>query len=336
MMASLTSTALISTTGTRWVGVASRGDRGAEIDGKPLAPRRERHPYRIVGVVSVLVLGLVLVLSLASCSRYDAAGGNSFAATATAPALPMMAAATENLRMPPRNDSLAYEHEVTVALSKELLSPRIQALQNSCTSAKEFTCTLLDVTAGSWEKVPSGTVRLRLSPPGVEPMIALAGQGGEVTTRRTHSEDLAEPVADTERELAQLTTHRDRLQELMKAKDIKIDSLITVSRELAQVQSQLDGLATQKANLRRRIDTELLTITLKLPDYAVAGARTPVVDAFRSFGADFKEAIANVIRFFAMALPWLVVIVPALVLLRLFWRWTSRWIARREARGTAP
>jgi len=239
-------------------------------------------------------------------------------------------------RSPAASDTLAYEHDVTVTLSKESLPTRIQELQTACASAKDFTCTLLDVSTGAWERVPSGNVRLRLSPPGVEPMITLAAKGGEVTTRRTHAEDLAEPVADTERELAQLTTHRDRLQELMKSKDIKIDSLITVSRELASVQSRLDAVATQKAGLRRRIDTELLTINLKVPDYLLGSERTPVADAFRSFGSDFKQAIADVVGFVALGLPWLIVILPALVLLRLFWRWISRWIARREARPAAP
>jgi hypothetical protein len=284
-----------------------------------------------------LVFCALSALSVASCSRYDTAGGSSAAGVAAR----LMAIAPAEAPMPnterarQRNESLAYEHSVTVALSKELLPTRIQELQAACASAKDFSCTLLDVTTGAWEKVPNGSVRLRLSPPGVDPMIALASKGGEIISRRTHAEDLAEPVADTERELAQLTTHRDRLQELMKAKDIKIDSLITVSRELAEVQARLDAVATQKAGLRRRIDTELLSIDLRLPDYAAATEQTPVLDAFRSFGSNFKEAIANVISFLALALPWIVLVVPALILLRLFWRWISRWIARREARAAA-
>lgn len=286
-------------------------------------------------VAGKLLLGAICTLGVVACSQYDEPGraGSSVGAAA-----PLMAAMETNVAQSPkepqrqRSDTLAYEHEVTVALPKELLPTRIQELQAACTSAKDFTCTLLDVSSGSWEKVPSGNLRLRLSPSGVEPMIALAAKGGEITTRRTHAEDLAEPVADTERELAQLTTHRDRLQELMKSKDIKIDSLITVSRELANVQSRLDAVATQKAGLRRRIDTELLTINLQLPTYAAARQQTPVLDAFRSFGANFKGAVASVVAFLAMALPWLVLILPALVLLRLFWRWISRWIARRETR----
>jgi hypothetical protein len=36
-----------------------------------------------------------------------------------------------------------------------------------------------------------------------------------------------------------------------------------------------------------------------------------------------------VIRFFAVLVPWLVVILPGLFLLRLFWQWIGRKLARR-------
>ena len=31
--------------------------------------------------------------------------------------------------------------------------------------------------------------------------------------------------------------------------------------------------------------------------------------------------------------PWLVIILPGIVLLRLFWRWITRWLVRRERPG---
>jgi hypothetical protein len=39
-----------------------------------------------------------------------------------------------------------------------------------------------------------------------------------------------------------------------------------------------------------------------------------------------------VIRFTAMLVPWLVIIIPGIVLLRIFWRSITRWLARREIR----
>ena len=166
-----------------------------------------------------------------------------------------------------------------------------------------------------------------------DPIIGLAGKDGKMAARNTRAEDLAQPVADTERELGLMTVHRDRLAEFMKSKELKVEQLITVSRELATVQAQIEALSTTHANLRRRIDTELLTISLSLPRQDYAAEQSPVLDAFRSFGTDFKQAIAQVIGFVAVLLPWLVIIVPGLILLRMLWRWIGRWVSRRERRA---
>jgi len=228
--------------------------------------------------------------------------------------------------------TLAYEHNVSIELPKSILPARVQAVQSACLSNQALKCTPLDISISTDEAVPSGRIVMRVAPAAVSQLIDLASEGGEVKSRTTHAEDLAEPVADTERELAQLSVHRDRLTEFMKSKDIKIDQLITVSRELASVQSQLDSLNTRKANLNRRIDTELLTLNLSLPRVAIAAEQSQIRDAFKEFGWQFKSSIANVIRFIAALIPWLVIIVPGLFLLRLFWRWIGRRLRRREVR----
>jgi hypothetical protein len=66
-----------------------------------------------------------------------------------------------------------------------------------------------------------------------------ASKNGTVKDRLTHAEDLTEKVTDTEREVALLTTHRDRLSEFLKDKSLKVDQVITVSRELASAVSAL-------------------------------------------------------------------------------------------------
>jgi hypothetical protein len=93
------------------------------------------------------------------------------------------------------------------------------------------------------------------------------------------------------------------------------------------------GSSTQRANLRRRIDTDLLTINISLPMHDYAAEHSPVMDALKSFGSNFRQAIGQVIGFIAILVPWLVIIVPGIILMRLLWRWISRWIARRERRA---
>lgn len=272
-----------------------------------------------------------LTVLLGACDKKPESAVYGFAAERAAP---MAGAAAMSFAGVPRREdaSLAYEHSVSIELGKDLLPGRVREIQNACQHDTQSGCTLLDVSESSHDEIPSGSLTMRVAPGGVDRLIELAAAGGKIASRNTHAEDLAQAVADTDRQLALLTVHRDRLSEFMKDKSLKIDQLITVSRELAEVQTQLEQYSTTKANLRRRIDTELLTIRLSLPRQAFDAAQTPVLDALRDFGTTLREAFAMVIRFIATILPWLIVIVPGLVLVRWFWRRIGYWLNRREQR----
>lgn len=260
-------------------------------------------------------------------------GASGLAGTQAGPAMALQQAAMAPGTAPVRRtDTLAYEHTVSIETSKDLLPTRLREVEAACNTDRASGCKILDVSLSSQQDLPHGSIRMRLAPAGLEPIIGLASKDAKVTGRSTHAEDLAEPVADTERQLALLTLHRDRLTELMKGK-LNVDQLITVSKELATVQSQIDARSTERANLRRRIDTDLLTITFSLPMQVYAADQSPVMDALRSFGSNFREAVGMVISFLAILLPWLVIILPGLFLLRLFWRWIGRMIVRREQSG---
>lgn len=272
-------------------------------------------------------LGLLCVLPLLGCGqRAGQAPNEAYAGT------PMTAVEVAAARRHAAGNTLAYEHSVTVQLSAALIPGRMKAVQAAC-AAKDSECTLLDVSLHAERGVPSGSVRLRLAPAAVDALVEVAARDGEIVARSTHAEDLAEPVADTERQLAMLSAHRSRLEEFARSKELKVEQLIAVSKELSSVQTQIDELNTRRANLRRRIDTELLSIELSPPSAAYGARQTPVRDALRSFGSDFLRAIGQVISFVAMLLPWLVIAVPGLILLRMLWRAITRWLTRRETRG---
>jgi hypothetical protein len=265
---------------------------------------------------------LLLGLFAAACADKQVPAAQMALATLEAPA--------ERQADTRADRTLAYEHHVAIELREALLLPqRIEAVRKTCADDARRTCTLLDVSTQDQRGTASGRIRMRVPPNGVEPMVAIAGAGGKVVSRSTHAEDLAQPVADTDRQIALLTTHRDRLADIMKSKALTIDQLITVSKELATVQAELDATATQRANLRRRLDTELLEIAFTVEGIQYDGSNTPVRDAIRSFSADLAKAVAMVISFVALLLPWLVLILPGLALLRMFWRWIGRRPAGR-------
>jgi hypothetical protein len=180
------------------------------------------------------------------------------------------------------------------------------------------------------QTVPSGSIRMRMRPAAVTPIIGIASKGGAVAMRTSHAEDLAEPVADTARRLSMLATQRDKLEGFLKNRELKIDQVITLSKELSSVQADIDSASTQAANLRRRIDTELLTIEFHLPPQAFGAEQTPVRDALRLFGSNFAEGVGMVVTIVAVLLPWTILAVLVGVLGRVLWRAVrSGWPMRR-------
>ena len=249
--------------------------------------------------------------------------------------MPMAAPATVGGQSLQRRDSLAYEHDVSVELPGEVVPTRLREIESACAAGKPAECTVLEVSLHGQKDVFSGTIRMRIAPQGVDSIIESASQGGKLISRSTRAEDLAQPIADTQQRLALMTTHRDRLAEFMKSKGIKVEQLITVSKELATVQTEIDSLSTAKAQLQRRIDTDLLTIQLSPPRAEYMSQDSPVRDSLRLFGSNFREAVGQVISFVAILLPWLVILLPLLFLLRVVWSWISRALARRHQRKEA-
>lgn len=145
--------------------------------------------------------------------------------------------------------TLAYEHSISIETAHDALPTRLREIEAACNADRTSNCTVLTVSLQSNRDHPSGSIQMRLAPGGVEPIITLASRDGAVTSRNTRAENLAEPIADTERHIALLTLHRDRLTEFMKSKEIKIDghSRTSVPAQTTASASMSFGAATSDA-----------------------------------------------------------------------------------------
>jgi len=99
-----------------------------------------------------------------------------------------------------------------------------------------------------------------------------------------------------------LSGYRDQLQTLARQRALDADALIKLHRELAEVQSQIDNAATSQAQLRRRVDTELLTVAVH--EHAKAGRSREVRAALEDFGDDLLKGVAVLITFVASTIPF--------------------------------
>ncbi|WP_024939745.1 DUF4349 domain-containing protein [Xanthomonas arboricola] len=253
-------------------------------------------------------VGLLLGWALSGCARPP----GEMAADGSAPA-PAPPAAQGN--------ALAYEHDVRIELPADQIDQRIAAVRTACQSAQFGDCALLAVeqTGG---RDPSGSVSVRLAPDGIEPMVQLAGQHGDVAARSTRAEDLAQQIADTGLAQARLQKEHARLLELQQRRDLAVTDLLALSKRLAEIEAEAQQTQQDAAQQQRRVRTQLLTLNFR----GTGGeqSRGDIAEAAAEFGQVFASSVAFVIRAVAALLPVLVLGVIVGWLLLQAWRWRAR------------
>jgi hypothetical protein len=196
---------------------------------------------------------------------------------------------------------VAYAHEIELEVSADRMREVSGAVQQACAALPERGCTLLE--AGIRGGAAAGArVRMRVSPDGVGKVLHALDGRGKVVSQSSRGEDLAEPVGDAKRKLAMLTAYRDQLQTLTVRRPLDPEALIKLHRELAEVESEIDKAGTSQAQLQRRVDTELLTVTMH--ERATAGQANRVRQALEEFGDDLLHGVAMLITFVASTIPF--------------------------------
>jgi hypothetical protein len=196
---------------------------------------------------------------------------------------------------------VAYQHEIELEVPSGRVQQVAQAVQQACAALPERGCTLLEASVRSGAAA-GATVRMRVTPDGVNKVLGALDGRGKIVARSSKGEDLAEPIQDVERKMAMLVGYRDQLQTLARQRALDAEALIKLHRELAEVQSEVDNAATSQAQLRRRVDTELLTVAVH--EHMNAGQGSKVQQAVEDFGQDLLHGVAMLITFVASTLPF--------------------------------
>jgi glycine cleavage system regulatory protein len=212
---------------------------------------------------------------------------------------------------------LAYEHFVSVDTTEQRLQELFATIQARCREFSADACEVLESRI-STGRSPSASLKLRLKPAGVQRIVALLNQGGTVVEQSTTAEDLAAPIADTQRRLALKTDYRAKLEELRKLSAKDVEALIKVNRELSEVQSEIEALTGTNTNLLRRVETEVVNISLH--SALNRSFMRPISDAFSDFGTNLSQGIATAVTAIPFLIPWLVLLVVCTWVARKFWR----------------
>ncbi len=267
--------------------------------------------------VSAVVLGAWVMFGLSAC-------GDSGPAREAAviydmpPAGAQMASAKQG--RPASGDGghdlsamLAYEHHAGIQLPAERIPERLQQVQAACAESRFGACVVLSVNQQGGER-PSASATLRIEPDGVEPMVSLAGEGARMGSRSTHAEDLAVAVRDNAQTRDRLQREMERLQQFQQRPDLAVSDMISLSERIAAVEAQLESAARQEAQYRRRIDTQLLTLSFEPPS-AQAG-RSEIGQALRDVAGIFSTGAAWTIRTLAFLAPLVLALAVLVALVR--------------------
>jgi hypothetical protein len=263
------------------------------------------------------LLSVITLLLLAGCSNRDMQeyGVQPLAKPAAAPVAAL--AQGKVAREPSASAYLAYEHSLQVDTEESKVAGIHEAAQAACRDAVGDHCVILESRIGTGQYA-SASLKFRAEAAGIEKIIAALNQHGEITNRSTTAEDLAAPIADTEKSLAMLKDYRTRLEALRGKASNDIDALIKVTHELAEVQSQIESAQGEHAHLLQRVQTQILQVQIN------SSSRPPfwrpINHAGSRFSAHLSEGIASVITATAYLLPWLLLLGIVVLLVRKLWR----------------
>jgi uncharacterized protein DUF4349 len=246
--------------------------------------------------------------------------------------------------MGPAGPKLAYTHNLAVEMADDMVAPRFERGRNVCLQDQSLNCNLIEasITVGNSNAGvrPRATLSVRLPHDSVSRFESLlldplpGEAAGEPSLRRssTNAEDLTMEIAEVDRRLAQAIDYRGRLTVLSRRADAKVDDLIKVQQNLSEVQSSIEAMSAETRQLNRRVDTELLNISLGAYD-RVVNVSSPLGQAWRDSARALGQSTASAFLFVVVLLPWLPLVALAGLAAALLLRWVRN--ARRRKGSVA-
>ncbi len=222
---------------------------------------------------------------------------------------------------------LAYTHNRTISVPTDRLRDLLEAHMTQCEDAGPENCLVTSSNVYGLETdYASGNLALKASPDWAIPFLeglpdSLGEFSSSVYASSTSTVDLTAQIIDTDARLTAQTTLRDRLQQLLESREGDLGELLSVERELARVQSELDSYESQLANLRQRVSMSDINLSYEARVSPTSqSVWRPVTEAFGDFFRNVAFALSSIVTILAFVLPWLPVIVGLIWLFMFLFR----------------
>ena len=128
----------------------------------------------------------------------------------------------------------------------------------------------------------SATLKLRLPPDKVEPVITFLAARGDITSKVISATDVSKQLFDQELAIKNLRTTFDRLAKLMETGGLQVAQILEIEREMTRIRGQIDQLEGDQRYLKDRVALATLDIHITRRDGAVEVAQAKVYPGARA------------------------------------------------------
>lgn len=217
---------------------------------------------------------------------------------------------------------LAVRHDLAAEVPSDQLPAAWTTVRDLCGTLR---CELLSsaLQRETPQQPGSASLEMRVLPADVDALLGGLAGVAQVVSHNTTSEDKTAEVIDVEAHIKNRTEFRDSLRAMLADTKTKRDlgDLLSIQSTLADTQAQLDSSATQRKVLEQQTSMQRLTIQFTPKRVLVGGSSySPIGNALRSAGATLAESVGVLITFVAAALPWLLLAIPLVWIVRVVWR----------------
>jgi len=177
------------------------------------------------------------------------------------------------------------------------------------------------ITTRAGDSPPSGVIALRVAPDDFKKLLGSVEKLGKIAQHTTERQDKTTDVVDTEAKVKNLTTFRDNLRAMLAKPGATVKDLVEIQKQLNDTQSELDSETAQRKILANETEKIAVEISFRVEKLSAnAGGFAQIWDALRESGSILADSTASLITTIVTIIPWLVLILPLVWLLRKGWK----------------
>ncbi len=261
-----------------------------------------------------------------SAPESDVAAAPPVAASAARPNAPAVKPGPLKLTAP----QLAYDYNYAVQAPPAAVPMLVRMHEDACAAAGATVCQVVGAdTRQEGKDDVAGRLEIRAAPEWIKGFRArieedVKAAHGTLSSSAVGTEDLSRSIVDTEAALRAKKTLRDRMQNLLATHKGKLDDLVELEQQVANVQGEIDAAQSELEVMKTRVVTAKLVVEYRSTATLAPGSAFGRLDrAVHGFTGHVMDGLAFFVAALSYLLPFGLAFAAALAV--------HRWNRKRKA-----